>query len=83
MNRELQTRLRQYEVAYEQLYFDCLYLQEELKRNSIIIPDVMAKKFTEQLAPLSKVVPHHHSPSRKNSLSPEGKSIGIKKERDT
>lgn len=82
VNRELQTRLRQYEVAYEQLYFDCLYLQEELKRNSIIIPDVMAKKFTEQLAPLSKVVPHH-SPSRKNSLSPEGKPIGIKKERDT
>ncbi|XP_062566332.1 ski oncogene-like [Saccostrea cucullata] len=82
VNRELQTRLRQYEVAYEQLYYDCLYFQEELKRNSIIIPDVMAKKFNEQLAPLSKVAPQY-SPSQRNSLSPEGRTGGIKKERDT
>ncbi|XP_048768231.2 ski oncogene-like isoform X2 [Ostrea edulis] len=82
VNRELQTRLRQYEVAYEQLYYDCLFFQEELKRNSIIIPDVMAKKFTEQLAPLSKVAPQH-SPSQRNSLSPEGTTVRVKKERDT
>ena len=76
INAELQTRLHQYELLYEQVRRDNLILRDELQRSGVMVTELLSKhKFQGRFTlPNSPQV----SPQK---LSPNYESI--KKERDT
>jgi len=85
INRELQTRLQQYELAYSQLRCDNLLMQEELQRLGVMVPDLLTKKkyngrYTPSKLPSSPQGSPNGGGHRINMLS---QKHSIKKERDT
>ena len=74
INAELQARLHQYELLYEQVRRDNLILQDELQRSGVMVTELLSKQRRFTLPSSPQVSPR--------KLSPPGYDP-VKKERDT
>ncbi|VDI41853.1 ski oncogene-like [Mytilus galloprovincialis] len=73
INGELQTRLHQYELLYEQVRRDNMILQDELQRSGVMVTELLSKQRRFTLPNSPQVSPRKLSPNYEQ----------VKKERDT
>ncbi|XP_060080510.1 ski oncogene-like [Ylistrum balloti] len=93
MNREITTRLQQYEATYTQVRCENLLMQEELQRLGVLVPELLSKKkYNGHYTPSKGPSDGRYTPSKGSpDSSPTGvtsrhhnnQTMFIKKERDT